>query len=174
MTEDVRPQDGVADGVDRQLDPRYIPLQQKIGWIVAVVMAGASFVAALIVWASAGFSLLVLAAVAAGWVIFNAAMAWHAQTWPALAYRHTSYRVDARGIEIRSGVYWRTIVNVPTSRVQHTDVSQGPLERTHGLGTLVIYTAGTDHSRVDLPGLAHERALQIREHLLPREESDAV
>jgi membrane protein YdbS with pleckstrin-like domain len=159
VTEDVRPQDGVADGVDRQLDPRYIPLQQKIGWIVAVVMAGASFIAALIVWASAGFSLLVLAAVAA---------------WPAIAYRHTSYRVDARGIEIRSGVYWRTIVNVPTSRVQHTDVSQGPLERTHGLGTLVIYTAGTDHSRVDLPGLAHERALQIREHLLPREESDAV
>jgi hypothetical protein len=164
----------VADGVDRQLDPRYIPLQQKVGWIGATVLAGASFIAALIVWAANGFSLIVLAAAAMVWAVVNGAAAWHAQTWPAIAYRHSFYRVDARSIEIRRGVYWRTIINIPRSRVQHTDVSQGPLERTHDLGTLVIYTAGTDHSRVDLPGLAHVTALRIREHLLPREESDAV
>ena len=91
-----------------------------------------------------------------------------------IAYRHASYKVDGQGIEIRRGVFWRTIINIPRSRVQHTDVSQGPLERTHELGTLVVYTAGTDHARVDLHGLAHARALRIREHLLPREESDAV
>jgi membrane protein YdbS with pleckstrin-like domain len=164
----------VADGVDRQLDPRYIPLQQKVGWIGAAVLAGASFIAALIVWAANGFSLVVLAAAAMLWTAVNGAVAWHAQSWPAVAYRHSFYRVDARGIEIRRGVYWRTIINIPRSRVQHTDVSQGPLERTHDLGTLVIYTAGTDHSRVDLPGLAHVNALRIREHLLPREDNDAV
>lgn len=165
---------GVADGVDRQLDPRYIPLQQKVGWIGATVLAGASFIAVLIVWTANGFSLVVLAAAAIVWAAVNGFAAWHAHSWPAIAYRHSFYRVDARGIEIRRGVYWRTIINIPRSRVQHTDVSQGPLERTHELGTLVIYTAGTDHSRVDLPGLAHVNALRIREHLLPHEDNDAV
>jgi membrane protein YdbS with pleckstrin-like domain len=164
----------VADGVDRQLDPRYIPLQQKVGWITAFVLAGGSLFAALMVWGSTGFSLLALPVITLAWAVLSAAMAWHAQAWPAIAYRHAWYRVDARGIEIRRGVYWRVIISVPSSRVQHTDVSQGPLERTHGLGTLVVYTAGTDHARVELPGLAHERALRIREHLLPKEAGDAV
>jgi membrane protein YdbS with pleckstrin-like domain len=59
--------------------------------------------------------------------------------------------VDARGLEIRRGVFWRSVVNVPRSRVQHTDVSQGPLERSYGLGTLIVYTAGTDHAQVNSP-----------------------
>jgi uncharacterized protein len=63
---------------------------------------------------------------------------------------------------------------VPRSRVQHTDVSQGPLERKHGLGRLVIFTAGTQHSRVELPGLAHHTALDIRDRLLPRQTADVV
>jgi hypothetical protein len=167
----------IADGVDRRLDPRYIPLQQKVGWIVTACMAPASLVMVFVVWASTGFSLAALLGLMLLWVAANAALAWHAQGWPAIEYRHASYRVDAQGIEIRRGVYWRRILNIPRSRVQHTDVSQGPLERTHGLGTLVIYTAGTDHARVDLPGLDHQTALRIREHLLPaaeREEGDAV
>ena len=72
------------------------------------------------------------------------------------------------------GVYWRTITNVPRSRVQHTDVSQGPLERRFGLGTLVIYTAGTSHSKVNVSGLAFDVARRIRAHLLPDDQSDAV
>lgn len=56
---------------------------------------------------------------------------------------------------------------MPRSRVQHTDVSQDPIERGFGLGTLVIYTAGTDHARVDLSGLEQATALRIRDYLLP-------
>ena len=63
---------------------------------------------------------------------------------------------------------------MPRSRVQHTDVSQGPLERHYGLGTLVVYTAGTDHARVSLPGLAHEVAIQLRDDLRPDRHDDVV
>jgi membrane protein YdbS with pleckstrin-like domain len=38
----------------------------------------------------------------------------------------------------------------------------------------VIYTAGTDHAKVELEGLEHERALRIRAHLLPSGAGDAV
>ena len=174
MTEGVDPDGEVADGVERRLDPRHISHQQRVGWIVAAFLTGAAFIAAFVFWVSTRFSLAGLAAAAGAWIAFSGLLAWHAQAWPEIAYRHASYKVDAQGLEIRRGVFWRTIVNVPRSRVQHTDVSQGPLERTHELGTLVVYTAGTDHARVDLPGLAHSRALRIREHLLPTGEGDAV
>lgn len=164
----------IADGIDRQLDPRVIPLNQAIGWIVAAILAGGSLVGLLIVWAANRFSPFVLLGLAPLWFLVNGALAWHFHRWPAIDYRHTFYRVDDEGIEIRRGVYWRLVINVPRSRVQHTDVSQGPLERRFGLGTLVIYTAGTDHAKVDLVGLDHAVALRIREHLLPRERTDGV
>ena len=66
------------------------------------------------------------------------------------------------------------MINVPRSRVQHTDVSQGPIARRFGLGKLAIYTAGTEHAMVELAGLEHGRAMRIREHLLPAEAGDAV
>lgn len=168
------PDGDVADGVERRVDPRHISHQQRVGWIVAAFATGISFIVAFGFWASDGFSLIGLAVSGGAWLVFSGLLAWRAQAWPQIAYRHASYRVDARGIEIRRGVFWRTITSIPRSRVQHTDVSQGPLERTHELGTLVVYTAGTDHARVDLPGLAHERALRIREHLLPKGDGDAI
>ena len=164
----------IADGVDRPLDPRVIPFQQAIGWIVAAIVAGGSLVALLIVWAANRFSALALLGLAPVWLIVNSALTWHFHRWPAIEYRHTFYRVDDEGIEIRRGVYWRVVINVPRSRVQHTDVSQGPLERRFGLGTLVVYTAGTDHTKVELGGLEHTTALRIREHLLPKEGPDAI
>lgn len=163
----------IADGVVRSLDPRSVRLARIVGWIVTASVALPSLIALLLL------AFLVLP----GWANLLAALAWPAVTgfmgwmghrWPAVEHRHTSYRVDGQGIEIRRGVYWRRVINVPRSRVQHTDVSQGPLERSHGLGTLVIYTAGTAHARVDLGGLDHGTALLIRDHLLPREGDDAV
>jgi len=164
----------IADGVEHQLDPRVIALQQTVGWVATLCVAGGSFFALLIVWAANDLSWWALVALAALWALAIGALAWHAQRWPAIEYRHASYRVDDRGIEIRRGVYWRRVINVPRSRVQHTDVSQGPLERKHGLATLAVYTAGTDHAKVGLAGLDHAIALRIREHLLPIEKTDAV
>jgi membrane protein YdbS with pleckstrin-like domain len=163
----------IADGIDRQLDPRWIPCQRTIGAIFTVIVAGVSFVFVVSLWASSGILLLGLLLLPV-WAGVMAAFAWHLQRWPAVAYKFSSYRVDHAGVEIRHGVYWRTITNVPRSRVQHTDVSQGPLERRFGLGTLVVYTAGTSHSKVNLSGLDFNVARRIRAHLLPDDQSDAV
>ncbi len=165
--------DAVADGVEHRLDPRVILFQRIGGWIFTGVLAAASFLALLAVWVGNGATAAGLLMGGFAWMAGVAALAWHAHRWPAIDYRHASYRIDDRCLEIRRGVYWRTVVAVPRSRVQHTDVSQGPLERRLGLGTLVVYTAGTDHARVSLGGLEHARALRLREQLLPRGD-DAV
>ena len=166
--------DSVADGIDHSLDPRVIPLQQITGsiFIGAIAFGSLIFLAFRILTARTPFWLFALQV--GVWMTLVLLGLWHAYRWPKRAYHVTFYRVDDQGMEIRKGVYWRVVINVPRSRVQHIDVSQGPLERRYGLGTLVIYTAGTEHAKVEVEGLEHGRALRIREHLLPSGAGDAV
>ena len=160
-------------GPERKLDRNWIT-QQRIGrWIRVGVLAGVWAVASLVV-TFAGAPAAVEAAVVGGLGALLVLQAVLAHVWPAKTWKHASYRITGSGIEIRRGVWWREVVAVPRSRVQHTDVSQGPLERSLGLGSLVLYTAGTDHSRVALPGLAYEDALAIRDRLAAVDEDDAV
>ena len=165
--------DSIADGISRPLDPRWITVQRVHAAIFILVLAAGSFFGVVMLWVASQMLVLGLVLIPL-WLAAIGALAWHLQRWPAIAYRHTSYRVDDTGLEIHRGVYWRTTTNVPRSRIQHTDVSQGPLERRHGLGTLVVYTAGTQHSEVKLSGLEFGVAQRIRTHLLPRDQGDAV
>jgi membrane protein YdbS with pleckstrin-like domain len=160
-------------GHERKLDRNWITRQRIGRWIGVAVLAMAWAMASLIV-ALVGPPAVVYAAVVGGLGALVVLKGVLAQVWPAKAWRYASYRVTGRGIEIRRGVWWREAVAVPRSRVQHTDVIQGPLERALGLGTLVLYTAGTDHSRVALPGLAYGDALAIRDRLAAVDEDDAV
>lgn len=165
---------GIADGTSHPLDPRYVLLERQVGWIATAILTLAVFCGFFIFllvgragWSSA---IVVGAMMAAGVIAFG----WWQQMWPAVEYRHASYRVDANGLEIRRGVYFRAVTNVPRSRVQHTDVAQGPLQRRFGLATLIVHTAGNDSAVVELPGLTHDTALAIRDHLLPGRSDDAV
>lgn len=162
-------------GEHRSLDPAFVSAQRVTGWIAFVIVMGAwaAALGVLLLMREEGLHALVRGVAALG-VPLAALLVWLATAWPALAYRGWSYRLDDQGIEIRSGVVFRRVTTVPRSRVQHTDVSQGPIERRYGLGTLVIYTAGTDHARVDLPGLAHATAMAVRDALLPKDGDDAV
>ena len=164
----------IADGVERSLDPRAVRLHRIVGWIVTASISLPLLIGVLLVVFLAPLPVWAKVLIALAWAAVTVGLGWLGHRWPEVEHRHTSYRVDGQGIEIRRGVFWRRVINVPRSRVQHTDVSQGPLERSQGLGTLVIYTAGTAHARVDLGGLDHGTALLIRDHLLPRESDDAV
>jgi membrane protein YdbS with pleckstrin-like domain len=157
----------IADGRPRALDPRVVKLRRIGSAITATVLATGSLVTLLIATFAGDLPAPAAIALGALWAAAVLALAWLVYRWPAVAYRHQWYRVDTDGIEIRRGVFWREVINVPRSRIQHTDVAQGPIERRYGLGTLVVYTAGSDHARVSLDGLSHDVALRVREHLLP-------
>ena len=162
------PTGGRVAGV-KQLDPRFITLQRELGWYWTAGVSLAILVSSVIVLTPRRWYWCLLI-----WVVATPLLALWSYRWAEIEYRHMSYQFDDDGIEIRSGVFWRMVANVPRSRVQHTDVAQGPLERKYGLGRLIIYTAGTQHSRVQLPGLEHQTALAIRDHLLPRQSADVI
>ena len=151
------------------LDPRYISLQRELGWYWTAALSIGLLVASFMTLGARRWYWCVLL-----WAAVTPLLAWWSYRWAEIEYRATGYRVDEHGIEIKFGVYWRSVVNVPRSRVQHTDVAQGPLERKYRLGRVIIYTAGTQHSRVELPGLEYHDALTIRDQLLPRQSADVV
>jgi hypothetical protein len=167
------PGEAVADAVLHHLDPRVIPMDRIAGWIFTACVSLGSLVAVVITWL-AGAERAVVLLLMFLWVLVTAGFGWLAQYWPEIEHRYTFYKIDARALEIRRGVLFRRVITVPRSRVQHIDVSQGPLERAYGLASLSVYTAGTEHSEVSLKGLAHEIAMAVRDHLLPGLEDDGV
>jgi membrane protein YdbS with pleckstrin-like domain len=164
----------VTDGRYHRLDPR---------WITATRLTGAIWVAILALVTGVGLFVILLAGDAPAAVKILLVIVWFALgglfavwtlVWPPIRYRYAAYRVSRDGIEIRGGVLWRSVVSVPRSRVQHTDVNQGPLARSFGLATLILHTAGTEHAAVPLSGLPRDRAYAVRDHLLGGGEDDAV
>lgn len=84
---------------------------------------------------------------------------------PGRRYRRWGYRTDERAIRIASGLLVRMETVVPYDRVQHIDVSRGPIERAFGVSTLTLHTAGSYNSTVDLPGLAIDDANRMRDDI---------
>lgn len=166
--------DAPADREWLRLDPRVIDLDRTVGLVVAVVLSFVAFVGLVSVWLIPDAPFWLKAVAGPAWPPLVLGLAALAYWWPPVDYRRSAYRIGADGIEIRRGVVWRTVISVPRSRVQHIDVSQGPLERRYGLGTLSVYTAGTAYSRVDLRGVDHPTALALRDRLLPAGSPDAL
>lgn len=104
---------------------------------------------------------LLLLGVGLGWL-------WGGRRWAS-----TAFALDEGGLRIRRGVAWRSETLVPRSRVQHTDLNRGPLDRRLGLATLKVYTAGTKLASVALDGLPEARAAALRDALVNHDD-DAV
>lgn len=153
----------------RQPDPRKIDLDREVGWIVTAVLSLGWVFTTIVLLLVDDVPWILSRGMALVWIPLTIGIAALSYRWPAIEHRHSRYRVDEELIQIEHGVFWRSSIAVPRSRVQHLDVAQGPLQRRHGLATLFIYTAGTEYSQVSLPGLSHEVAQSLRDALLPRE-----
>jgi len=92
---------------------------------------------------------------------------------PERIYRRLGYAIDGRLLRTVRGWMFHTDTLVPFVRVQHIDVTRGPLDKMFGTATLVVHTAGTHNSIVTLPGLSPERAGQIREAIRSEIRADA-
>jgi hypothetical protein len=83
--------------------------------------------------------------------------------FPARVYRRLRYRLTDRLLQVLRGWLFHTDTVVPLVRVQHLDVVRGPLDKMFGTASLVVHTAGTHNSIVTVPGLAPDRAAEMRD-----------
>ena len=158
----------------RSLDRRFVALEKISSLIFAtVVMIGGGI--GMTIWWFSSTANWVWWLVLGCAVLVVAVLYWLALVWPKWDFAYSAWRMDDLGLEIRKGVFWRHRISVPVARVQHADVSQGPIQRRFGLGTLTVHTAGTHNATVILDGLAHEVAIELRDNLIrQREISDVV
>ncbi|WP_232702027.1 PH domain-containing protein [Halobacterium wangiae] len=82
-----------------------------------------------------------------------------------LRYRAWRFEVREDTLYIERGVLVSVRTVVPYVRVQHVDARRGPLQRLLGLGSVVVYTAGSRGADVSIPGLTAERADEAQETL---------
>lgn len=158
----------IADGVRRQLDPGWITARRLSGLFVCLIVFGSLGIVALVL----GFAFDLLFWTSAAWLALTVLICGLTWIWPGLAWKYAAYAVSHRGLRVRRGVLIRSIASVPKSRVQHTDVSQGPIQRHFGIATLTVHTAGTQYAAVPVPGLPRETAVAIRDFLIDDDEDD--
>lgn len=94
-----------------------------------------------------------------------AVASWLVGIAPPRRFAHWGFALDERELHVAHGWLTRVHTIVPIGRVQHIDLTQGPIERGCGVATLVLHTAGTDHSLVTVPGLAREQAEAVRDRI---------
>lgn len=144
------------------------PNALKLGRFWAIVMAfviggGISIPVGVFLSQEQGMGIGLILALATLLIVFLAVWFWLSATY---GYRYAGFHLGDDGLAIRKGIFWRSETFVLRSRVQHTDVKRGPLERHFGMATLVVHTAGTKLSPITQSGLPVERAQAIRDSLI--------
>lgn len=93
---------------------------------------------------------------------------------PALSHARYGYALRDEDLIIVSGVIVRSMVAIPTSRIQHVDTRQGPIEQYMGLARLQVHTASGVGGDGVIPGLDLEVAEALRDQLVEVEGDDGV
>jgi membrane protein YdbS with pleckstrin-like domain len=163
----------LVDGEEHHVDPRTVRIARTIGFTVVLAISLVPLVLFTIGWAVGGIPALVYLGILAVWLVLLGSFLLLAYRWPAARHRHLLYLVEEDGLRIRRGVFWRKVIWIPITRVQHTDVSQGPLQRKFDLGTLTVHTAGTEGASISLEGLEYGIASRLSDHLRPAHAPDA-
>ena len=157
----------------QQLDPSSVTASRIVNCIAFAVCLVASVIGAL----AAFFTGL-----PAPWpwllpvilVVANLLLLWLAVFWPAIEHRHVKWSVGPVGVQIKKGVFWKHQIAIPWARVQHADVSQGPLARQFSIGNLTIHTAGTKHASINIEGLNHAVAIELRDEVIRQRKAGDV
>jgi len=163
----------MVDGQEHHVDRQSVVVARIIGLSVTSLIAVVPLVIITIGLALGGIPAAVYFALVGCWLVLTSLVLSFAYIWPAARHKRLHYLVDEGGLRIRRGVFWRTVIWIPISRVQHTDFTQGPVQRRFGLATLTVHTAGTAGASISLAGLEHTIAARLCDHLRPDRATDA-
>jgi len=152
------------------LDARVVKLWRVHRSITSAVLLVAVTVAAIsITWATEQWLSPIV-----GWTAFLVLSLVLTYWYPARAYQGWGYRIDGKVLETRRGIWFRVHQLLPLPRLQHVDLHSGPLERSLGLASLLLHTAGTQQASIVIPGLDAREAVRLRDELIAIGGDDGV
>lgn len=162
---------GAAGPAFESLDRRVVPYWLLTGLIGNVVLVAVVVVALVAFREPLGEMAGTVTVTVA---VFGGALVLWGLIAPVLAYRRWRFSIDADLLVARYGVIFHEEKAIPVSRLQHVDLTRGPVERGFGLATLVVHTAGTEAASFRLPGLTADRAAELRDAILEARGDDTV
>jgi membrane protein YdbS with pleckstrin-like domain len=163
----------IVDGEEHHVDPRSVKVARIIGVPFTLLIGMVPLVFITIGWAMGGIPTPVYLPLLGGLLLLLTLVVLLTYKLPAVRHKRLRYLVDVGGLRIRRGIFWRKVIWIPISRVQHTDVSQGPVQRSFELATLTVHTAGTAGASISLEGLEHGIAKRLADHLRPDQATHA-
>lgn len=84
----------------------------------------------------------------------------------AVSARAKRYSLSEHHMSFYSGVLFQQVAVQPFTRLQHIEITRGPLERALGLATLKLFSAGGAQHTLAIPGLPMADAEQLRGAIL--------
>lgn len=98
------------------------------------------------------------------WLLLYLFSLWFARTSTA----KKSYLMRWHDISFREGVFFKSWITIPFSRVQHCEIIKGIIDNLFGLVELRIFTAGGSSSDIVIPGLAPDVAFKLKEQIISK------
>lgn len=83
-----------------------------------------------------------------------------------MSSRAKGYVLRDHDMSFYAGVIFKVITIQPFTRLQHIEITRGPLERLFGLATLKLFSAGGAQHTMAIPGLLLPQAEQLRGRIL--------
>ncbi len=81
-------------------------------------------------------------------------------------FKNKAFAVRQQDIFFQTGWLWKSKTVIPFKRIQHSEVSQGPIDRMFNLGKLRVFTAGGSGSDLTIPGLSFIKANQLKDFII--------
>ncbi len=165
-----------------------LPSVDQVTWqslapkYLAELLLGHALFLAVIVAAAVGSRLIGVTEAGSGFVkpalVYAAIHLVIVAAWAPLSVKRRGYVVREHDLLHRAGVLRRRLTAIPFNRIQHVETTSGVLERSFGLATLVVYTAGGSGGDLKIHGLEAGRADRLRGYILRRaghaDEADAA
>jgi len=85
-----------------------------------------------------------------------------------VSFRFKGYALRTRDILYKKGWLFKSTTIVPFNRVQHCEVTQGPISSFFNLTRLHVYTAGGSQSDLVIPGILKSRATELKHFITDR------
>ncbi len=83
-------------------------------------------------------------------------------------FPHKGYALRQRDIIYKKGWLFKTTTMVPFNRVQHCEVTQGPMGALLNVAKLKIFTAGGSQSDLTIPGITKHRANELKQFIIQK------
>jgi hypothetical protein len=102
-------------------------------------------------------------------IILIVSIIWWLITWTSiLFYRTHAYALREKDVTIDEGIFFKSRQTTPYHRIQHVEISQGPIQKKFNHSTLKIFAAGGNGTSTEIRGIEKEEAEHVRQFLLDK------